>query len=514
MAGLGNLGVSKFQIDTISRADLEHANYTDENVLINTHPETPYFDKIFQGTLDYVASHTENIYSKDTSFLQSFAKSGAVETVESNTVRWKMRGTGQLKIMSMESLMIGNPTPGLGHSSIKLKLNKRIFDVPDTIYPEHEPSLRFSVQENPVADGSGYIYTLQLHDKRATAYVPQEFLKPGIIWKKDGASFSEGSGQWGTTSFRGTSILVYESSLTNFSVQHEVTDAALQYSVRLKAMGKDGKPNDTIPDQIIGLPEATMIQDFKYNIQHTLFWGRSAGKTVLDTSTGSHRVIGEGVIEFYEDGNVTPYNRHRFTMGMFRDTFRKFFYAKVIPERANIKIRAGLGLMGLIDEALTAEFNNLPVKREYNDYVKSGTTYPGSKTPGKYLTTPTFLGFDLKPYGSITVEHLPVLDDFEMNGGRRDKKTGMPETSFWGFIEDLGIGSGNNMTLLKRKNAENYFYVCGAVGPLGYHNGGGSGSKMYGANAKRTYSVHMGDAAGVAFKDTKRTMFIHPSDRF
>lgn len=512
---LGNRVPSKFKIDVISRQDLEHANYTDINVLLNTHTEVPYFQNVFESSIDYVYSAVPNIYEAgDTSFLDAFVKSGSTIETEAFNIRHKMLSTGHLKIISMEPLMTGTTKIGIGASPILLKLNRRIFDVPDTIYPEIEPSLRFSIQKNPVTDGTGYIYELVLHDRMDNAYVDPEYFKEGMVWKKDGAAFSEGSGQWGTSSFGGTSMLVFESDLSSFSKQHEVTDDAYYYAARIRSINpKTGNPDNMIADQIIGFPEAQLIKQFKWEKQHTLFWGRSAGRRVIDTSTGKHRKIGSGAIEFLEDGNMLPYNRRRFSIGKLRDELTSIIHGKIRPENANFELWCGIGLFRLIDEALQTELNQYPFERKYEDYLKSGATFPGSKTSGKHMTSTMITGFDLKPYGSVTVKHLTTLDAVEGDQARRDPITGFPETSFWGFIPDLGFGTGNNMYMVKKKGAENYYYVSGGLTPLGYRNAT-SGTMAFGNSGKRTYSVHMGDICGVTMKDTKRTAFLLPSEKF
>lgn len=513
---LGNRVPSKFVVDVISRQDLEHANYTDMNVLLNMHPEVPYFQNIFENSIDYVYSAVPNIYDAgDTSFLDSFVQKGAVIETDTTSIRHKMLSTGHMKILSMEPLMNGTDKIGIGGSPILLKLNRRIFDVPDTIYPEQEPSLRFTIQKNPVADGTGFIYELVLHDRLDTSYVDPEYFKEGMVWKKDGASFSEGSGQWGTSSFGGVSLLVFESDLTSFSKQHEVTDDALHYIARVRSYNENTKKLDgAMPDQIIGFPEAQLIKQFKWEKQHTLFWGRSTGRRIIDTSTGKYRKIGSGAVEFFEDGNMVPYNRRKFSIVKLKNELTSLIHGKVTPEKANYELWVGIGLFRLIDDALQTELNQYPFERKYEDYVRSASSFPGSKTPGKHITEPMITGFDLKPYGSVTIKHLPILDSIEGDQARRDPMTGLPETSFWGFIPDLGFGTGNNMHMVRKKGAENYFYTGGAITPNGYRNGGSSSPMSYGNNAVRSYSVHMGDICGMTMKDTKRTAFFLPREKF
>lgn len=513
---LGNLGrPSDFLVSKISRKHLVHGNYTDENALIVSNPDVPYWDMAKDKVLDYIASASPNIYAQEGGLYKYFAK-GGIEYVDSSTHRHRLRGTGKVMCIAVENIMKGVKYPGVNHSEVMIKLDQALYQSSDTIYPEHDPSLRFSVQGNPIPDSTGHIYRLVLHSRSSNAYVDPEILEQGVIWRKGGATFSEASGEYGSSyTPGGTSIYTYESNLGSYSKQHEVTDQAYLYALKLKALNKDGKVMSNFPDKILPMPEGEFFAQVRTERENDLFWGRAAGKNVIDVSTGLHRKIGEGIVEFFRDGNIRPYNRSRFSVGFLKSIFNKFFYGKVTPGRANITVWAGLGLMELVDEALTKEYARLPIERAYKDYVKPGATYTGSNTQGKILSDITFLGFDLKPYGRIEFKHLPMLEDTESFGGRVDKRTGKPEMSYWGFVNDLGIGTGQNIKILRRKESEQYTYVCGALSPVGYINRkSGKATGYHSADAVRRYTVHYAIQEGVTCKDTKRTMFLYPADRF
>ena len=408
----GNFANSKFRIDVVDRSTLKLANYTNKNVLLAANPEVPYYHRMKRSALQYMHSEMPNIYgAANTTFYDSFyGKKSGVEMVESDIVRHEMLGTGKTYCISKENLMIGEQYIGIAGSEITLKLDEQIFQSSDTLYPEKEPGYRFTVQGKPHNDGTGWIYKLQFHTTNPNSYVPQSVFTPGLTWMKDNATFGEGSNEWGSTYSHGTSLLVFQSSLTSFSKQHKVSDEGHYQGIRIKSYNG----NMQIDEKLIGIDEATMVSQFNYEKQHTLFWGRAAGKNVKDISSGNARLIGEGAIEFFEDGNMTAYNRNRPNLiGNIEDKLNKLIYGKIQPNKAQITIQAGLGL---IDDGLTAKYSRTPVDKNYGDYIKSGASYNGSNTPGKKLTTPTFLEWDLKPYGSVRVEHLPVLDDVEMHG--------------------------------------------------------------------------------------------------
>lgn len=512
MLGISNLNKSNFLIDVIDRSAISAENRQDENMLISMNPNIPYWEMSKDQVLDYVASATNSLYANSGSLLQSFAKNNAVRMVKASTFRWQMKGTGKSKTYSLENMMKGNTTPGLGNQEIIIKVNKASWQSSDTVYIDSEPSLRFSVQGPGIPDGTGTIYRLLLHTKSQRGYIDPVYLEPNITWCKSGASVSEGSGEYGSTYMGGTSLLTYETELGNYAKQFEVTDEGYLYALRLREMKPDGSPMAGRPEVYAGLNELEFLVQARWERENQLFWGRSAGKNIIDPSTGLHRRIGDGAIVYYEDGNLMPYHRNKLNVDFFRDMFARFFYNRVAPGKANIEIKAGIGFIMLLDEALTKEFSRSPIEMKYEDYVKPGATFPGSSLSGKHLTRPMLTGFDLAPYGTVKVTHLQVLDDQEQNGGKVDPKTGFPETSFWGFIDDVGIGTGNNVELLRREKSEFYNYVCGMLTPVGFSDQrNGVNTKYSPAHARRSYSIHHGVSEGIRFNDTKRSAFIFPS---
>jgi hypothetical protein len=511
---LGNRVPSKFQLEKVSTKEVNAGNYTDENQLINVNPEVPYWHMSKEGVLDYIAQHSPSIYAKRGSLYKYFLKD-SVEEVESSVYRHKLKGVGKVKCHTVENMMVGITNPGYRKTPVTIKVNEKLWKSSDTVYPEDDPSLRFSVQGNADNDGTGYIYTLQHHTTNPNDTIPVDYIKAGVVWKKAGATFSEASSEYGSTYSGGTSIYTFESNIGSYSKQYEVTDQAYLYALRLKGKDANGRVMKNFKPLILPMPEGEFFAQVRTEQENEHFWGRYAGKNIIDPSTGLHRRIGQGVVEFFEDGNTKAYSRNNFRLGFLKNIFERFLYDRVEPGMADIKVWAGLGLMRLVDEALTLEYDRKAVETPFTNVVKNGSTYEGSKTSGHTLTDMTFLAFDLKPYGRITFEHLPMLDNTEMFSGRRDPKTGKPETSFWGFVPNLGTNTKQNFKLLRRKNSEQYTTVCHALSPMGYINSRAGKNKGYmSVSGKRTYSVHYGIQEGVSCKDTKNTLFLYPKEKF
>jgi hypothetical protein len=505
-----NLLPSKWEISNMSSKDLHYANYTDENVLFKTHPKAKFWEDVTGNVLEYVATHTDNIYAGG-SMIDSFTKSNNVRIVDSEWIRWSLKGTGKVKCYLIENLQPNNPTTGIGHSEILLKYSHELWRGSDTIYPEIAPSVEFTIQEDPVSDSTGFIYKLVLKTTDEFEFVDPDLLEEGLIWCKRGATHSEASYQYGSSMVPGgPSIITFQTTLGSFSKAHEVTDKGYHQMLRVRAKDANDQFMPQYKDQVVMFSEAEFMNACKYERDSTLFWGRDAGQNIIDPTTGYHRRSCPGAVEFYEDGNMVDYNDENFTVGFLKDLFTEFFYGKVRPSNANIVVKAGLGLMELVDKALTREYARKPVERPHNLYAKAGSTIEGSNQAGLHLTAPQFLGFDMYPYGTIKFEHMQILDDLEMNGGLMHPTSNKPLTSYWGFVDNIGIGSGNNAEYMKLRNAEQMFYVCGAYSPAGPIDGT-STRGFIASHSGRSYKLYHNAVEGIRFKDTKRTLFLHPA---
>jgi hypothetical protein len=126
------------------------------------------------------------------------------------------------------------------------------------------------------------------------------------------------------------------------------------------------------------------------------------------------------------------------------------------------------------------------------------------------MSRPQFFGFDMFPYGTIKFEHMAILDDVEMNGGMVHPGTGRPLTSYWGFVDDIGLGATNNVEHMILRNSEYMNYVCGAYSPAGPIDGTNNRGFVP-THSRRSYQSFYSIVEGIRCKDTKRTMFLHPA---
>lgn len=502
---------SGWKISKIAANDFVYANFTDENVLFKHNPSyTPWVDLTRGKALETIASISKNIYGKSSSMLDMFKTNGTTMYSDSEYIRWSLKGTNNTKVYALENLQRDNPTPCIGFSPIVMKFSHGLWVSSDVIYPENNPSIEFMINE-VVSDGTAYNYTLQLKTRSEYDYVEQDVLEPNIVWCKRGANHSEASGEYGSSQIKGgPSIITFQTQLGSYSKSHEITDKAAHNILRMRAKDAQNNLIPNFPDQFVHFDEAEFHLEVKHERAASLFWGRDAGYNLIDPTTGFHRRTSPGALEFYEDGNLLEYDETNFTVDFLREQFKSFFYGRVSPENARIKVKAGIELLSLVNKALTKEYAMKPTQKPYADFVKDGKSFPGSNQPGKHLTDPQFMGFDLFPYGTIEFEHFPILDDVEMNGGMVHPQTGRPLTSYWGFIDDIGIGVGNNLKHYILKGSEYFNYICGTYSPAGAIDVNNSKGFVC-THGKRSYKMVYSVIEGVMMTDTKRSLFLHPS---
>jgi hypothetical protein len=343
-----------------------------------------------------------------------------------------------------------------------------------------------------------------------------EYCEPHLLevneeWCKRGANHSEGSDEYGSSMITGgPSIITYQTKLGSYSMSHEFSDKSVHAAIRIRAKNPANQYVRDFPDQVILVEEGEFINKTRYQRSQSLFWGRDAGESLMDSTTGLHRRTCAGQLEYYEDGNHLEYDEYTMSIEWLKKELEAFFYNKVKPENARIKFKCGLELLSIINRALTKEYSVKPVQKPYSDFIKDGKAFPGSSQPGKHLTEPQFMGFDMYPYGVVEFEHYPILDDVELNGGFVHPVSGKPLTSYWGFADDYGLGATNNLKHFILKDSEYFNYICGTYSPVGAISNDNKRG-FVSVHSRRSYKLVYSISEGIAMMDTKRTIFLHPA---
>lgn len=507
---------TKFEVYRDQTKNMRWANYANENILLHTHQKhgkkiTDLTDLVIKTASQYAPS----LSGKSTSLWDGLIKKGSVRTVESDEVEWSLRGSGRVEILALENVMPGVKFPGHNNTEFQIKLETSEFVEGDIIAPEVAKEIPVVVQYLPVGDGIGSIYTVQLSDSDPAAYFPPELLEAGLKWCKLGSAYGEGSRDFGSTSFTsGASFIKFRSNLTDWGKSVEVTNKADQLRLELKAVSDKGVAIEGFPSQIISWIEAEFLAQAKYEKELMCWYGRSAGKSVMDTSSGYHRRIGPGVMEFMEDANLITYTLGNFNIDTLIDWLQEVQFDRISPENSNIIVQTGAMGMKQAHRSIRDLYNKLNITVPFDKFVKSADGYPGSNSGGFGLKEPAFLEIELFPYGSIRFQHLPMLDNRELNGSIVHPETGLPLSSYYYFIMDYGFGEAGNVELLKQADSEIYTYICGTWSPAGPINGRTNRAGFVATHPGRSYELKAADTFGVRIKDVNMCAMMLPAVQY
>ena len=101
--------VSKFKIYEESTRDLNWANYTDENILLYTHYKAKGYTDLTGPIMDYISTAAPGLHDKKTPLQDWLKGSNRVRSVDSDYVRWRLKGTNNIRALSIENLHPGIP---------------------------------------------------------------------------------------------------------------------------------------------------------------------------------------------------------------------------------------------------------------------------------------------------------------------------------------------------------------------------------------------------------------------
>lgn len=509
---MARLEPTKWQIHEDATKELKWGNYISENVLLVNHPNSKKAAVLTDKIMEYAATARPALSGKKATLWDSLIGQGRERMVDADEVEWSLKGSGKVETLAKENLMPGVKYPGHDFQEFQIKLDNETFVPGDILAPEIAMDQQFIVQYLPVKDGFDFIYAGQVVTDNPRAYFDPELLQEGLKWIKIGSAYGEASAQYGSFAYEGnTSHIRFKTHLTDWGKSVEVTNKAHDLNLRMVPCNDKGQEIRQIPSQIISWVEAEFLVQSKWEKELMCWYGRSAGKNIRDTSTGYHRRIGAGVLEFMEDANIITYPLGNFSIDALRDFLQEVGWDTISPANSNIVIKTGRMGMTQAHDSIRELYTMLNIQVPFDKFVKAGSSYPGSNSPGYKVLTPSFLEVDLHPYGSLKFEHLPLLDNRELNGGIVHPDTKLPITSYYYFIMDYGLGSHGNVELLRKTDSEVFTYLCGTWSPAGPINGKTGRSGFTSSHERRSYQLFAADTFGVRIKDVNLCAMMLPS---
>lgn len=508
---------SKFRIYAEStKQDKYWANYASENVLLATHPEVRPWVDLTDPVIKYISTATPSLAGKRTPLQDHLLGSGMSRQVDAETVKWKLRGTGEVQAIAIENINVGVTNPGVDGNEFAVKLDVEWYKDGDILAPLVAKEVQVIVNGLPIADGNGFIYNVQLVDRNPRAFFPTELLESNLKWIKLGAAYGEASSGYGSTQFSGTSYIEFQSDMTDYGKEVEVTNKAHNLNLRIQALDNSGKPMENYPDKIISYIEAEFLKQTKWEKELMLFYGRDSGKRLIDGTVGNHRRIGPGLLEFLEDGNVIPYPVSNGSLDMFTNWLQRIWFDRVEPSMRNVTIYTGEGGLKLWNDWITEKYGDSAISTQFVDMVGEGKSYDPKNYRGAKFPTRYFTEMNLFPFGSVRVEHWPILDSTYLNGAVLHPETGLPLSSYEFIVLDYGLGSGggSNIEMLNRTDSEVFTYQCGTWSPLGPINGRTGRGGFVSTGPHRSYMLYYANTFGMRVKDVTLTAWFKPAVQF
>lgn len=489
------------------------ANYADENVLLLTHPNTKHWIDLTEYPIDYVTSASPSLSNKRTMLTDILNGSGNVRVVDKEDIFWKLKATGEVQAVATENMNPGVPTPGLQGSEFPIKLDVEWFVPGDVLFPDIAKSHQVIVQSSePAGDGVSFIYNV-VYSGSMEEFFPAELLEAGLNWIKLDSVYGEASSGYGSTIFSGMSWIEFKTSMTDYGKKVTVTNKAHNMNLRIQFLDDKGGLMQEYPDQIISYIEAEFLAQIKWEKELRAWYGRSAGKHVIDETTGLHRRVGPGMMEFMERGNRFEYPINGLSLDLFAQFLGNIAYDTVPVNQRNYVLLTGQGGLVELNKLITREFSQSTIKSDFNAFVGQGTSYDPSNYKGLKFGTGYFTEFTMFPFGSFKAVHIPSFDNRYIHGGLLHPDTGYTLAGYEYYLLDIGFGEAGkgNLEMLKLRDSEVFTYICGAWGPRGPINTRGGGGQLVSTHGGRYYDLIYASTEGFRIKDVTRMAVFSPA---
>lgn len=227
---------------------------------------------VFENTLMQVFTSSDRFTGKP--LMGMTAAKGKIKEIDTEIYRWKLQGSEEKCFRQVENLEASNATPGIGRTAFRIKLDENWVNAPDVLMGE-DPDYALQIVDGPIADGTGYIYTVRIQTDDNSKFFPQELLEVGREFSKVWTTVqSELNDEFGTQQY-GNSFML-ESQVSAYAQKFTITDKALREQGRIgvefmytnKQTGKKTKLTKFLP-----MAEAKMHEELYMSMEASLWYG-------------------------------------------------------------------------------------------------------------------------------------------------------------------------------------------------------------------------------------------------
>ena len=513
--------ISKYQV---YREELDtttySGNYLDRNnmLLLNQRSQVrPYADLTYlvrqSGNQGYLAMTRRQSQYK-TPLMNWFEGTKNIEYVDERYIRWKLYGDGRYKPYLLENVE-SSSTPGIQHTPFSIKLDYGGFRRGDIIAPDKNKRHQVVIDSPAQHEGTGYIYRVKYiaadGEGNADMFFPVKYLKEGNYWIHMGNAYGEATKDEGGIMFgHGMSYVEQQINLHKSRWKFDVTDEAHRLRVGVAPVDKMGRPDyDKAFD--ISAAEVEFMNEIEWQKELWTFYGTQSN-ALIDQSTGYERFIGPGLTSFLEDGNVRKYSPETDSIRKIENILTQIWFDRVAPGDRNVIIFGGERFLAVFDRMVREEYAESATIQGIDFVLKNSKSFSADQK-GYGFPANQFTEYYIRPFGKITVGHLPILDSTILTSVTYK---GYPITSYEGIAFDIGVGNSrnaSNIKLIKRRNSDAYYYSAGAFTPYGYRDVDNTraNSVPYHSDHGDYYTLHYRCEWAVWMGDVQRSLWIKPN---
>jgi len=452
------------------------AGLTDSN-----HLSTAYFTEpdVVNNVLSFVCGYS---YGNPLSMLTGGL--GKTQIVNNREYDWSLVGDLERPIGVVRNPDSGNSTPGLNLQPFRVVLAEKEYVSGEILIPD-DRDYPVIVVGDPIQDGDGFIYTLQLQTADLTKFMPPALLATGKSFSKDFSAYEEGGTRSGITTYG--SPFKMRNCLTIQRKNREITGSAAS-DVMVVGM-KD--------------PKTGKMSKMWADIQHWTFleqWYRENERAYIyntynASSNGTVKLKGENGRPVYTSAGlreqIAPANKRYYTVlteNIIREFMMDLSYNVISQGQRKFVALCGEGFMDLFDRAMKTSIGSWNL---VDTHFVTGS--------GQDLS----LGGQFKTYKGLngtemTLMHMPLYDD-PIHNRKLHPITGRPLESYRATFIDYGQydGTANIGKVAKAGREQLMWFNGGSTTPSGE---AGSMNTLR-SNTVDGYSVSVLSETGIYIKN-------------
>jgi hypothetical protein len=418
---------------------------------------------------------------------------------------WDLVGSGKKNVPLVEAriggaAITGASQPGLAFTEFEMVFPEQWFTDEHVIVGHKNEIYQLQIQNDPIPEGTEWVYKVKLLTGDPTLFVPSEELAANTRWSKDFSLVEqELSKKGGGINF--TSPFKMRNAFSMIRMQHTCAGNMINRPMGTKWLGEEGKTYTTW----------TQYEDYEFEKQYReeknrlIMYSRSNkkddGSYANKGKSGNIKKQGAGLRQQMEASNTVAYSV--FNIDFLLDVLLELSEGKLPTDAREFIMLTGERGAVQFHEAIE-NYSQLFTKMNDGSRIYGSKSANGAKMPlgygGQFVE---YMG----PQGiKVTLKVHSMYDDRERNkiyhpGG------GVAE-SYRYDIMDVGTSDGEpNIRKVYVKGQEDFMgYQTGLRNPFD-----AAGGRNVMSSSTDGYTIHRGSMCGIMVKDPSRTATLLPN---